>query len=63
MTTDLKKWHYIESEDRWMSPKGRLVFVALAKKFRSKDAKPDDEGQYASSIIFRSVISSSLIKR
>ncbi|WP_043688227.1 hypothetical protein, partial [Streptomyces xylophagus] len=52
MTTDLKKWHYIESEDRWMSPKGRLVFVALAKKFRARDAKPDDEGQFAASMIF-----------
>jgi hypothetical protein len=52
MTTDLKKWHYIEDEDRWMSPKGRLVFVALAKKFRSKDAKPEDEGQFAASMIF-----------
>lgn len=52
MTTDLKKWHYIESEDRWMTPKGRLNFVALAKKFIGKNAKPDDEGQYASSIIF-----------
>ena len=52
MTTDLKKWHYIESEDRWMSPKGRLVFVALAKKFRVRDAKPDDEGQFAASMIF-----------
>lgn len=52
MTADLKKWHYIESEDRWMSPKGRLVFVALNKKFIGKNAKPDDEGQYAASIIF-----------
>lgn len=52
MTADLKKWHYIESEDRWMSPKGRLVFVALNKKFIGKNAKPDDEGQYAASMIF-----------
>jgi hypothetical protein len=52
MTNDLKKWHYIESEDRWMSPKGRLVFVALAKKFIGKNAKPEDEGQYAASMIF-----------
>lgn len=52
MTTDLKKWHYIESEDRWMSPKGRLTFVALAKKYKNKDAKEGDEGQYCSSIIF-----------
>lgn len=52
MTTDLKKWHYIESEDRWMSPKGRLVFVALAKKFKGKNAKEGEEGQYASSMIF-----------
>lgn len=52
MTTDLKKWHYIESEDRWMTPKGRLNFVALAKKWRAKNAKEGDEGQYAASTIF-----------
>lgn len=63
MTTDLKKWHYIESEDRWMSPKGRLVFVALAKKFRSKDAKPEDEGQYASSLIFAPALNHAPIEK
>lgn len=56
MTTDLKKWHYLEDEDRWMTPKGRLVFVALAKKFRAKDAKPDDDGSFCSSIIFAPTI-------
>lgn len=60
---DLKKWHYVEDEDRWMSPKGRLVFVALDKKFRGKDAKPDDEGQFAASIIFAPHLSHTPIEK
>jgi hypothetical protein len=51
MTTDTKKCHWIEDEEIWILPKGRLTFVALEKKWRAKDAKADDNGQYAVSII------------
>lgn len=48
---DLNAWTYIEDEDRWMSPKVRLQFVALEKKFKSKEAKEGDDGSYCASFI------------
>jgi hypothetical protein len=51
MTTNTKTCHYIEAEDIWILPKGRATFVALEKKWRAKDAKPDEDGQFAVSYI------------
>ena len=47
-TSDTNKCHYLEDEDLWITCKGRLTFVALARKFKSKKStRPNDEGQYA----------------
>lgn len=51
MTKDLTKCHYIEDENLWITCRGRMSFVALAKKYRSKDAKAGDEGQFAVTIV------------
>ncbi len=51
MTRDVKKTHYVEDEDLLILPKGRMTFVALEKKWRAKDAKPDDDGQWAVTVI------------
>lgn len=49
---DLTKWHYVEAEDVWVTPRGRSNFVALARKFKNKKStRKDDEGQYAVSLI------------
>jgi len=48
----LTSWTYIEAEDLWMTPKGRLTFVALARKFKSKKStRVDDEGSYNATLI------------
>ncbi len=60
---DLNKWTYIEDEDRWMTPKVRLTFVALAKKFKAKDAKPEDEGSYCASFIDRPTTDKTAIEK
>jgi len=47
---DLNKWHCIDAEQNiWMTPKMRTDFVALAKPFKRKDAKPDAKAKYAMS--------------
>lgn len=53
MALSLDKWHYNEEKNIFITPKVRLTFVALAKKFRSKDAKPDDNGAFCASFIDR----------
>lgn len=60
---DLNKWTYIEDEDRWMSPKVRLTFVAVAKKFKAKDAKPDDDGSYCATFIDRPSTDKTAVKK
>ena len=50
-TRDVKKAHFVEAEGIWILPKGRMTFVALEKKWRAKDAKADDNGQYATTVI------------
>ena len=60
---DLKKWTYIEDEDRWMTPKVRLTFVALAKKFKQKDAKEGDDGSYCATFIDRPTTDKSAIEK
>ena len=45
--------HPLPGEDfKFITPKGRMTFVAIAEKFRGKDAKPEDEGQYAVALVF-----------
>lgn len=60
---DLNKWTYIEAEDRWMSPKVRLTFVAIAKKFKAKDAKEGDDGSYCSTFIDRPTTDKSAVEK
>lgn len=59
---DKTTWHHLSEIDKgdgnpmtgdelvYMSPGGRAVFVALAKRYKGKDAKPDEQGQWALSI-------------
>lgn len=51
-TNDLTKSHYIEAKNLFITPKGRSTFVALAKKFKNKDAKEGDDGAYCVSLCF-----------
>lgn len=45
---DVKTAHYVEEDDVVITPRGRMSFVALAKKFKSKTSKnKDDEGKFA----------------
>lgn len=52
MTSDTRKTHLIEKTGNYCTPKGRADFVALAKRFRRKDAAPDDKGAFALSLLF-----------
>ena len=48
----LLKTHLLDADERrFITPKGRMTFVAFAKKFKNKDAAPDDKGQYAGALI------------
>ena len=51
MTKDLNVCHYVDGESLWITARGRMSFVALAKKYRSKEAKAGDEGQFAVTLL------------
>lgn len=52
MTTNTKITHYVEDEDLYILPKGRMNFVALARKFKNKKStRENDEGQFVVSCI------------
>ena len=51
-TNDVSLTHYIENKNLFITPKGRGQFVALSKKFKSKDAAADDTGAYCLSLLF-----------
>lgn len=45
---DIKTAHYVEEDDVVITPRGRMSFVALSKKFKSKTSKKaDDDGKFA----------------
>jgi hypothetical protein len=46
----LKTCHYIEEDGVWVTPKGRGMFVALARKFQKKGDGPD-KAKYAFEIM------------
>ena len=52
MTSDLTKTHYVEAEDIYITPRGRINFVALAKRFKSRQSAKDSEGQFVLSLCF-----------
>jgi len=47
----LKTTHKMDDEMNFITPRGRMTFVALDKKFKSKDSKPGDDGQYAVALL------------
>ena len=47
----LKTTHKMEDDMNFITPRGRMTFVALDKKFKSKDSKPGDDGQYAVALL------------
>lgn len=49
--SDTKKCHYNEEKEIWITPKGIVTFAAIEKKWRARDAKKDDEGQYALTLV------------
>lgn len=59
----LKKCQYLEKSDSYMTCEGRITFFAVADRWRAKDAKPDDKGQYALTLIFPPDSDLSLIKQ
>lgn len=63
MTRDVTRCHWVEDEELIILPKGRLTFVALAKKWRSKDAKPDEDGQFATTVIIPPEMNLDLAKK
>jgi len=63
MTTNTKITHYIEDEDTYILPKGRMNFVALARKFKNKKStRKDDEGQFVVSVIIPPTSDLKLVK-
>jgi hypothetical protein len=63
MTSDLNKWHYLEDENIYITPKGRSSFVALVRKFKGKKTKKDDDGKYAVEISFPTTVDHKLGKK
>lgn len=52
MTSDVTKSHLIDADrEIFITPKGRIGFVALGKKWKGQDAKPDDRGQFALTLL------------
>lgn len=51
--SNIRKSHYDEDEDVYITCKGRSTFVALSRKFKSKKSKKvDDAGKFAVELIF-----------
>lgn len=50
MTIDLKKCTYVEKTETWITCRGMITFGAIAKKWKDKK-KPDDNGQFALTLI------------
>lgn len=54
MTDPLKKAHYNDKTGSYLTPQGRMTFVALAKKLKRKDSKrADDEGAYTVALLLK----------
>lgn len=62
-TADTTKTHYNEAKKLFTTPKGRGNFVALAERFKNKDAKEGDKGAFALSLLFPPTVNIDPLKK